>query len=135
MRGVDDDQIDARLDQREAALIAFVAHGRGGGDAQPAPARPCRPEGSGPTGWCLSASKAGQTAFGIGDQQLLDPALLHQVDGLNPVGGLAQDAKRFSAVMIALTGVRSSLAKRMSRLVMMPTTRPAASTTGKPVTL
>ena len=41
---------------------------------------------------------------------------------------------RLSAVIITRTGVRSSEAKRMSRLVTMPTTRPASSTTGKPVT-
>ena len=39
------------------------------------------------------------------------------------------------AVIITRTGVLSSEAKRMSRLVTMPSTRPVASTTGKPVML
>ena len=42
---------------------------------------------------------------------------------------------RFSEVIITRTGVLSSEAKRMSRLVTMPRTRPCASTTGKPVML
>ena len=42
---------------------------------------------------------------------------------------------KFFEVIITLTGVSSEVAKRMSRLVTMPTTRFCSSTTGKPVKL
>ena len=41
---------------------------------------------------------------------------------------------RFFVDIITCTGVASSEAKRMSRFVTIPTTRPSAPTTGKPVT-
>ena len=51
----------------------------------------------------------------------------------SPRSAGSRSMARFSLVIIALTGVASSLAKRMSRLVTMPTTTPRSSTTGKPV--
>ena len=52
----------------------------------------------------------------------------------SPRSAGSRSTARSREIIITETGVASSSAKRMSRLVTMPTTRPPASTTGKPVT-
>ena len=90
VRGVDHHQVHARVHQRKAALVPVVAHGRCGGDPQAALVILAGERVQDRPFAVLQRQKAGQVAALVGDQQLFDPARLHQAQRLGPVGGLAQ---------------------------------------------
>ncbi|MPL90530.1 hypothetical protein SDC9_36582 [bioreactor metagenome] len=91
VRGVDHDQVAAGIDERAAALVARIAHGRGGGSAQPALAVLRRERMQHRLLAVLQRQQPGQLALPVGHQKLLDPARLHQVHRLFAVGRLVQD--------------------------------------------
>ena len=139
VRGVDDDDVDLRVEQRLRPLEPLRADAGRRADAQPS---------------VLVLAGVGE-ALGLLDvlhrdqpdaavvlvhhQQLLDPVLVQQslrVVTADPVAHGDQRLVRLSRVISSWTGWRGSMAKRTSRLVRMPSSRPVPrSTTGTPENL
>jgi hypothetical protein len=87
---VDHDDIDARVNQRLAALEAGIAHRRGGGYAQTAKAVLAGHRVQHGLLAVLQRQKAGELALAIMNEQLLDPSRLHQAARFIKVGGFGQ---------------------------------------------
>ena len=99
--GVDDEQVDAGIDQPLGALETVVADAGGGGDAQAA----LRVLGGVRVELrlldVLDGDQADAIAFGVDDQQLLDAVLVQQALGLVL-------ARRFPCTVIRFSRVISS---------------------------
>ena len=93
MRGVYDDHVDARFDQRAAAFVPLVADGGGRGHAQAAQIVLAGLRVQHGLFGVLQRQQPGQLARPVGHQQLFDATRLHQADRLGPVGRFAQDGQ------------------------------------------
>ena len=131
VRRVHDERVDAGLDERAGPLVRLLAH--------PDRRRPPAAGRPGPwwrCGYCSLLAKSftvispASRPGGVDDGQLLHLVLAQQVQRL--LGWSPRPAAVTSGigVMMSRTGVALSETKRMSRLVTMPTSIPAASTTG-----
>ena len=129
VRGVDDDDVDAGIDQQLGAMQAVLADaGRRGG----AQAALLVLAGAGELVGLLDVldrDQADAAIVGVDHQQLLDArrwcSSLLASSELTP----SRTVTSFSWVISALTGVVWSVAKRTSRLVRMPASLPPCSTT------
>jgi hypothetical protein len=132
MGGVDHDQVDARIDQRLGAFEARIAHGRGRRHAQAAQL-------------ILAGRRVQHRLLGVLQRQQPGQLALPSVtssfsirrafirffaSSRSPARAGWRGSRRSSSLA---PGVSSASAKRMSRLVTMPRTRPLSSTTGNPV--
>ena len=93
MSGVDHHQVHPGIDQRGGPLEAGIAHGRGCGDAQPAELVLAGGRVQHGLFGVLEGQQAGELAVLVGDEELLDPARLHEVLRLVAVRGLGQDGE------------------------------------------
>ena len=129
VRGVDDDHVDAGLDERVGALDAIGAGTDGRAHAQPAALVLDGERVALGLQQILDGDEPDQLAV-LDDEQLLDAMLVKQLRAPRSVdtpGGTVTS----SVVMSALTGWSRFFSKRMSRAVRMPTGL-SPSTTGTP---
>ena len=83
VRGIDDEHVDAGLDQRRDALLGALADADRGADAQPAQLRPCTRSGcSVDFEDVLHGDQAAQLEVAVDHQHALEAVLVHQRLGL-----------------------------------------------------
>ena len=115
-----------------AALEALVADGGRGGDAQPPGAVLGRVGIGDRLLDVLDGDQADAAPLVVDHQQFLDPALVEQPARLLLADAGADGDEIVAGSSARTTGWRGFSAKRTSRLVRMPTSRPSVSVTGMP---